>query len=109
MGDKLRKNQSVLNQEIQSQLWEVETQRKRVLTDVRQRFYEALAAQRRKELAIAFETVAEKGVGVAESRMRAKEGTRPEVLQAELLCRSAIGPDLSCTRSFPQCSLIGIH
>ena len=84
MGDKLRKNQSVLNQEIQSQLWEVETQRKRVLTDVRQRFYEALAAQRRKELAIAFETVAEKGVGVAESRMRAKEGTRPEVLQAEI-------------------------
>lgn len=42
MGDKLRKNQSVLNQEIQSQLWEVETQRKRVLTDVRQRFYERL-------------------------------------------------------------------
>lgn len=84
MGDKLRKNQSVLNQEIQSQLWEVETQRIRVLTDVRQNFYEALAAQRRKELAIAFETVAEKGVSFAEARMRAKEGTRPEVLQAEI-------------------------
>ena len=84
MGDKLRKNQSVLNQEIQSQLWEVETQRIRVLTDVRQRFYEALAAQRRKELAIAFEAVAAKGVGFAEARMRAKEGTRPEVLQAEI-------------------------
>jgi len=84
MGDKLRKNQNVLNQEIQSQLWEVETQRRRVLTDVRQRFYEALAAQRRKELAIEFETVASKGVGFAEARMRAKEGTRPEVLQAEI-------------------------
>ena len=84
MGDKLRKNQTVLNQEIQSQLWEVETQRKRVLTDVRQRFYEALAAQRRKKLAIAFEAVAAKGVGFAEARMRAKEGTRPEVLQAEI-------------------------
>ena len=84
MGDKLRKNQSVLIQEIQSQLWEVETQRIRVLTDVRQRFYEALAAQRRKELAIAFETVAAKGVRFAEARMRAKEGTRPEVLQAEI-------------------------
>ncbi len=84
MGDKLRKNQSVLNQEVQSQLWEVETQRIRVLTDVRQRFYEALAAQRRKELAIAFEAVAAKGVGFAEARMRAKEGTRPEVLQAEI-------------------------
>jgi len=84
MGDKLRKNQNVLNQEIQSQLWEVETQRRRVLTDVRQRFYEALAAQRRKELAIAFESVAAKGVAFAEARMRAKEGTRPEVLQAEI-------------------------
>ncbi len=84
MGDKLRKNQSVLNQEIQSQLWEVETQRIRVLTDVRQRFYEALAAQRRKELAIGFESVAAKGVSFAEARMRAKEGTRPEVLQAEI-------------------------
>ncbi len=84
MGDKLRKNQSVLNQEIQSQLWEVETQRIRVLTDVRQRFYEALAAQRRKELALAFEAVASKGVGFAEARLRAKEGTRPEVLQAEI-------------------------
>lgn len=84
MGDKLRKNQSVLNQEIQSQLWEVETQRIRVVTDVRQRFYEALAAQRRKELAIGFETVAAKGVSFAEARMRAKEGTKPEVLQAEI-------------------------
>ena len=84
MGDKLRKNQSVLHQEIQSQLWEVETQRIRVLTDVRQRFYEALAAQRRKELAIGFETVAAKGVSFAEARMRAKEGTKPEVLQAEI-------------------------
>jgi cobalt-zinc-cadmium efflux system outer membrane protein len=84
MGDKLGKNQSVLNQEIQSQLWEVETQRIRVLTDVRQRFYEALAAQRRKELAIEFEAVAAKGVEVAEARMRAKEGTRPEVLQSEI-------------------------
>jgi len=84
MGDKLRKNQAVLNQEIQSQLWEVETQRIRVITDVRQQFYEALAAQRRKELAIGFETVASKGVRFAEARVRAKEGTRPEVLQAEI-------------------------
>lgn len=83
-GDKLRRNERVLNQEIQSQLWEVETQRFRVLTDVRQRFYEALAAQRRMKLANEFEVVANKGVGVAEARMNAKEGTRPEVLQAEI-------------------------
>ena len=83
-GDKLRRNERVLNQEIQSQLWEVETQRFRVLTDVRQRFYEALAAQRRMKLANEFEVVAVKGVRVAEARMNAKEGTRPEILQAEI-------------------------
>lgn len=83
-GDKLQRNQRVLDQEIQSQLWEVETQRFRVLTDVRQRFYEALAAQRRMKLANEFEFVADKGVRVAEARMDAKEGTRPELLQAEI-------------------------
>lgn len=83
-GDKLRRNQRVLDQEIQSQLWEVESQRFRVLTDVRQRFYEALAAQRRMKLANEFEVVAVKGVRVAEARMDAKEGTRPELLQAEI-------------------------
>lgn len=84
LGDKLRKNQRVLSQEIQSQLWEVETQRFRVLTDIRQRFYEALAAQRRMELATEFEDVANTGVSFAEARVNAKEGTRPEVLQAEI-------------------------
>jgi len=84
LGDKLCKNERVLSQEIQSQLWEVETQRFRVLTDIRQRFYEALAAQRRMELASEFEVVAAKGVSFAEARMEAKEGTRPEILQAEI-------------------------
>lgn len=84
LGDKLRKNERVLNQEIQSQLWEVETQRFRVLTDIRQRFYEALAAQRRMELADEFEVVAAKGVRFAEARMNAKEGSKPEILQAEI-------------------------
>ena len=84
LGDKLRKNERVLSQEIQSQLWEVETQRFRVLTDVRQRFCEALAAQQRIQLATEFEVVAVKGVKFAEARMNAKEGTRPEILQAEI-------------------------
>ena len=75
-GNKLRRNQNVLNQEIQSQLWEVETQRFRVLTDVRQRFYEALTAQRRMELADDFTEVAAKGVEVAKARIEGKEGTR---------------------------------
>lgn len=83
-GGKLEKNRAVLSQEVQSQLWEVEAQRYRVLTDVRQRFYEALAAQRRLQLATEFREIALKGVQIAQARVDAKEGSVPEVLQAEI-------------------------
>ena len=84
LGDKLSRNQQVLNQDVQSQLWEVEAQRYRVLTDVRQQFYEALAAQRRMDLTKEFLLIAQKGVDVAKARYDAKEGSLPEVLQAEI-------------------------
>lgn len=84
LADKLSRNQDVLNQEVQSQLWEVEAQRYRVLTDVRQRYYEALAAQRRLALTKEFLVIATKGVEVAKARLEAKEGSMPEVLQAEI-------------------------
>ncbi|WP_437192844.1 TolC family protein [Planctomicrobium sp. SH527] len=83
-ANKLKLNQSVHDQEIQSQLWEVEAQRQRVLTDVRTRFYQALAAQQRMEIASEFYKVAEEGVRVAEVRLKALEGAVPEVLQAEI-------------------------
>lgn len=81
---KLKLNQRVLDQEVQAQLWEVEAQRFRVLTDVRQRFYEALAAQQRYDLAVEFQKVAEEGVRIAQLRKDALEGSVPEVLQAEI-------------------------
>lgn len=81
---KLQRNQAVLDQEVQSLRWEVEAQRYRVLTDVRKRFYEALTAQRRQELAAEFQAVAREGVRVAEIRRQALEGSVPEVLQAEI-------------------------
>ncbi len=84
MAKKLERNRAVLNQEIQSQLWEVEAQRYRVLTDVRQRYYEALAAQRRLALAVEFHEIATRGVEVAKARFDAKEGSRPELLQMEI-------------------------
>ncbi len=83
-ADKLCKNQMVLDQEVQSQLWEVQTQRQRVLTDVRRNFYKALSAQRRYELAQEFQEVAEKGVKTAQARLDAKEGSRSDLLQSEI-------------------------
>jgi cobalt-zinc-cadmium efflux system outer membrane protein len=84
LGHKLRLNERVLDHDVQSQLWEVESQRYRVLTDIRLRFYEALAAQRRVELAVDFHRVTEEGVRVAIKRKEALEGSQPEVLQAEI-------------------------
>jgi len=81
---KLKLNQRVLDQEVQSQLWEVEAQRYRVLTDVRQQFYEALGAQQRLDLALEFQKVVSEGVRIAEIRRQALEGSLPEVLQTEI-------------------------
>jgi cobalt-zinc-cadmium efflux system outer membrane protein len=84
LGHKLSLNECVLDHDVQVQLWEVEAQRYRVLTDVRLRFFEALAAQRRVELTDEFHRVAEHGVRIAEERKAALEGSQPEVLQAEI-------------------------
>ena len=83
-GNKLCLGQQVLNHSVQAQLWEVEAQRQRVLTDVRTTYYEALAAQRRLALATEFQVVAAKGVRVAVSRKAALEGSQPEILQTEI-------------------------
>lgn len=82
--EKLSKNRIVLEQEVQSQLWEVQTQRQRVITDVNRNFYRTLAAQRRLELAVQFKEVAEKGVQTARARLEAKEGSRTDLLQSEI-------------------------
>ena len=83
-GNKLQANQRVIDQDYQRVLWDVETQRYRVRTDVRTRFYEALAAQQRMQLAQNFLQVAEKGLNITQQRFDAQEGAKPDVLQAEI-------------------------
>lgn len=84
-GDKLRLNQAVLSHTTDAQRWEIETQRQRVLTDVRVRFYEAIAAQQQLDATRQFEQVARRGVDVAVDRQRAEEGTLIETLQSQTL------------------------
>lgn len=83
-ADKLCLNERVLDQEVQSQLWEVSAQQQRVLTDVRIVFYRTLAAQRQVELTAEFETLARNAVATSEARIAAKEGAKTEVLQLEI-------------------------
>lgn len=83
-AEKLCLNERVLDQEVQSQLWEVSAQQQRVLTDVRIAFYRTLAAQRQVELTAEFETLARNAVATSEARIAAKEGAKTEVLQLEI-------------------------
>ena len=83
-GDKLAWNRQVIGHDVNAMNWQIETQRQRVRTDIRLAFYDALAAQRRLELAREFRSVAKEGVSVSEERVDAKVGTRPDVLQSEI-------------------------
>jgi len=83
-GDKLAWNQQVIGHDVNAVMWQVETQRRRVRTDIRLAFYEALAAQQRLKLASDFQKVVEEGVSISKERMNAKVGTRPDILQSEI-------------------------
>lgn len=81
-GGKLELNRRVLNEAVRAQSLELEAQRLRVATDIRVKFYEALAAQQRIQLVSDFRSVTTRGIEVAEDRIKAGEGTRIESLQA---------------------------
>ena len=83
-GGKLALNRRVQNEAVQAQLHELETQRMRILSDIRSKFYEALAAQKRIELIHDFQSVVDKGFELAELRKAALEGSQIDVLQAKV-------------------------
>lgn len=83
-GDKLALNQNILGHSVEAQRWDVESQRYRVLTDVRMKFIQALVAQRQMEMIDEFHAVVFRGVGLARRRFNAKEAARADVLQAEI-------------------------
>ena len=83
-GGKRGKNRNVMDQEIQGRMWEVEAQRRRVLTDVRQRYYQLLGAQRKQEMATDFLLIANKAVDIANRRWKAGEDAQTDLLQAEI-------------------------
>lgn len=83
-GNKLAWNRQVHGHDVNAMNWQIETQRQRVRTDIRVAFYDALAAQKRLQLARDFRNVAKEGVTVSEERVDAKVGTRPDVLQSEI-------------------------
>lgn len=83
-ADKLALNRSVLNEALRAQLMQLEAQKYRISTDIRITFYEALAAQKRVELIHNFQSVADKGLDLAEQLKKAQEGSQLEVVQAKV-------------------------
>lgn len=83
-GKKLRMNEAVLNETLRAQLWDLEAQKQRVLTDTRTKFTVVLAAQKRLALVDDFYHVANRGVEIAKLRLDAQEGSRIDLLQATI-------------------------
>lgn len=86
---KLRLNRAVVGQEIEQANWAYQSQRLRVLTDVRRFFYEVLVAQQTVELTEQLVRIGEQGVKSTEELLRAKEVARNDVLQAKIEADSA--------------------
>lgn len=84
-GDKLALNRAVLNHTLTAQRLESETQKYRILTDVRVLYFETTAAQQQLDAIHKFEEVSKRGVEVALERKKADEGSLVEVLQSKTL------------------------
>jgi cobalt-zinc-cadmium efflux system outer membrane protein len=81
---KLRLARRAGGQEVQHRSWQLNAQQARVVNDVRIRFYEVLGAQQAVEAAGELVRLAEEGVRAAEQLLKAGQGSRPDLLQAEI-------------------------
>ena len=86
---KLQLNRDIASQEIRQAEYAWQSQRFRVLTDVRRSFYDVLVAQRTLELSQQLVRIGEEGVKSTEALMKAKEVARVDVLQARIEADSA--------------------
>ena len=87
LGDKLQWNRCVADQQVQSLLWQVESQRYRVRNDVRRQFYLTLGAQQRLILADELVRIAQDGLNNATTLQQANQAALPDVLQANVQLR----------------------
>jgi len=83
-ANKLGWNRAVAAGRIDTATWQAETQRFRVLSDVRLLFYEALGAQQSVQLAEELLKVAQQGAKLAQQLKDAKQAPQTDVLQAEI-------------------------
>ena len=83
-GGKLGLDQAVAEKEIDEAHSQFHAQERRVLSDVRVRFYEALVAQRRVELTAELERIGDELVKATRKLVKGQLGTDNDLLQAEI-------------------------
>lgn len=88
-GNKLGRSQSVVCAEIEAAEQRLATVQQRLLTDVRQRFYELLVAQEKVVVATELVSVSQKAVDTSKQLFEAKEAAQTAVLQSELELQNA--------------------
>jgi cobalt-zinc-cadmium efflux system outer membrane protein len=88
-GGKLRLDRAMVSREIAQAEQQLESQRRRVITDVRIGYYTVLSAQKRLELTEELVRIGNQATGVAESLFENQEGSRRDLLQARIESRSA--------------------
>ena len=88
-GGKLRLNRAVAEQELSKAMQTLSIQQQKVLTDVRITFYQVLLAQRQIDLTENLVQIAAQGAKAVDALFKGKEGTRADVLQAQLEVENA--------------------
>jgi cobalt-zinc-cadmium efflux system outer membrane protein len=83
-ANKLGLAQNSASVEIKRYQWDHESQRMRILNDLKIRYYEVLGAQEALAVAERLVKIAEKGLAMAERRMEGLHGTRTDLLQAKV-------------------------
>ena len=83
-SQKLELNDSVFQFEIESLKWRVELQRRSVVSDVKQQYFEVLGATKSAELTGQFVELANKAAALTQQKAKAGEATQVEVLQSEV-------------------------
>lgn len=84
MGKKLRWNRDIASKDIEQAEWFHQKQQYRVTNTVKLRYYEILSAQRQVALAESLVSTAQRMADSTEQLRKAGEGTKTDVLQAEI-------------------------
>ena len=83
-GDKLKLNRSIVAQEIAAAKQQLEINRQKLMTEVRQRFYDLLIAQERVNLVNKFSQLSQNAVSISDKRYQAEEISKIADLRARI-------------------------